>query len=66
MRIETSNEGRGLRVAPEEFDGKHPQSEPIRIRPDSRPLRNAVPDTDDDGGVSVQLSDLIAMTHGDK
>lgn len=66
MRIETSKEGKGLRVAPEEFDGVHPQSLPIRVKPDSKPLRNAVPDTDDDGGVTTQLHELIEMTHGDR
>lgn len=66
MRIETSNEGRGLRVAPEEFDGKNPQSDPIRIKPDGKPLRNAVPDTDDDGGVTTQLHEVIDMTFGDR
>lgn len=55
----------GLIVGPEDYDSKHPQLELPYIRPDNQVLRNARPDTDDDGGVTTQLADLIPGTFGE-
>ena len=55
----------GLMVGPEDYDSKHPQLEIPHIRPDNQVLKNARPDSDDDGGVSEQLSEYFPGTFGE-
>ena len=55
----------GLIVGPEDFDEKHPQLTPPKFKPEGKPLKYSSPDNDDDGGVALQLDDVIDMTFGD-
>jgi hypothetical protein len=45
-------EWNGLRVGPDEFEDKHPQLEPPRLRPDAQALRDPRPDP---SGTSVNV-----------
>ena len=46
---DTRKEWNGSIVGKDEYEEKHPQLEPIRVRADNQAIRDARPDTEDDG-----------------
>ena len=46
---DTRKEWNGSIVGKDEYEEKHPQLEPIRVRADNQAIRDARPDTKDDG-----------------
>ena len=46
---DTRKEWNGSIVGIDEYEEKHPQLEPIRVRADNQAIRDARPDTEDDG-----------------
>jgi len=46
---DTRKEWNGSIVGKDEYEEKHPQLEPVRVRADNQAIRDARPDTEDDG-----------------
>ena len=46
---DTRKEWNGSIVGKDEYEEKHPRLEPIRVRADNQAIRDARPDTEDDG-----------------